>query len=80
MKYQLSNDARPQAMTLMLAAFFRLRFGLFPSRDSQLPISHFRHLHSRRRHALAALATGNSVQSLSVAMNGSGETIRPRAV
>jgi hypothetical protein len=75
MKYQLSNDARPQAMTLMLAAILSIALWFIPFAEIlSYPFRIFVTFIHEGGHALAALATGNSVQSLSVAMNGSGET------
>ena len=75
MKYQLSNDARPQAMTLLLAAVLSIALWFIPFAEIlAYPFRIFVTFIHEGGHALAALATGNSVQSLSVAMNGSGET------
>src|SRR5436190_3013011 len=75
MKYQLSNDARPQAMTLLLAAVLAIALWFIPFAEIlSYPFRIFVTFIHEGGHALAALATGNSVQSLSVAMNGSGET------
>jgi hypothetical protein len=75
MKYQLSNDARPQAMTLLLAAVLSIALWFIPFAEVlSYPFRIFVTFIHEGGHALAALATGNSVQSLSVAMNGSGET------
>ena len=75
MKYQLSNDARPQAMTLLLAAILSIALWFIPFAEIlAYPFRIFVTFIHEGGHALAALATGNSVQSLSVAMNGSGET------
>lgn len=75
MKYQLSNDARPQAMTLLLAAILSIALWFIPFAEIlSYPFRIFVTFIHEGGHALAALATGNSVQSLSVAMNGSGET------
>ena len=75
MKYQLSNDARPQAMTLLLAAVLSIALWFIPFAEIiSYPFRIFVTFIHEGGHALAALATGNSVQSLSVAMNGSGET------
>ena len=75
MKYQLSNDARPQAMTLLLAAILSVALWFIPFAEIlSYPFRIFVTFIHEGGHALAALATGNSVQSLSVAMNGSGET------
>ena len=75
MKYQLSNDARPQAMTLMLAAILSIALWFIPFAEIlSYPFRIFVTFIHEGGHAIAALVTGNSVQSLSVAMNGSGET------
>src|SRR5947207_6061975 len=75
MKYQLSNDARPQAMTLLLAAILSIALWFIPFAEVlSYPFRLFVTFIHEGGHALAALVTGNSVQSLSVAMNASGET------
>jgi len=75
MKYQLSNDARPQAMTLLLAAILSIALWFIPFAEVlSYPFRIFVTFIHEGGHAIAALVTGNSVQSLSVAMNGSGET------
>ena len=75
MKYQLSNDARPQAMTLLLAAILSIALWFIPFAEIlSYPFRIFVTFIHEGGHAIAALVTGNSVQSLSVAMNGNGET------
>src|SRR6476660_10491110 len=75
MKYQLSNDARPQAMTLLLAAVLSIALWFIPFAEVlSYPFRIFVTFIHEGGHALAALMTGNSVASLSVAMNASGET------
>src|SRR5258706_13764780 len=75
MKYQLSNDARPQAITLLLAAILSIALWFIPFAEIlSYPFRIFVTFIHEGGHAIAALVTGNSVQSLSVAMNGSGET------
>ncbi|MFN2576905.1 MAG: M50 family metallopeptidase [Pyrinomonadaceae bacterium] len=75
MKYQLNNDARPQAMTLLLAAILSIALWFIPFAEIiSYPFRIFVTFIHEGGHAIAALLTGNSVQSLSVAMNGSGET------
>src|SRR5437763_8539017 len=75
MKYQLANDARPQAMTLLLAAILSIALWFIPFAEIlSYPFRLFVTFIHEGGHALAALMTGNSVQSLSVAMNASGET------
>ncbi len=75
MKYQLSNDARPQATTLLLAAALSIALWFIPFAEVLgYPFRIFVTFIHEGGHAIAALLTGNSVQSLSVAMNASGET------
>ncbi len=75
MKYKLANDARPQAMTLLLAAVISIALWFIPFAEIlSYPFRIFVTFIHEGGHAIAALLTGNSVQSLSVAMNGSGET------
>lgn len=75
MKYKLANDARPQAMTLLLAAAISIALWFIPYAEIlSYPFRIFVTFIHEGGHAIAALLTGNSVQSLSVAMNGSGET------
>src|SRR5881397_4253849 len=75
MKYKISHDARPQAMTLLLAAVISIILWFVPFAEIlSYPFRIFVTFIHEGGHAVAALLTGNSVQSLSVAMNGSGET------
>src|SRR5437899_6655493 len=75
MKYKLSQDARPQAMTLLLATAISIILWFVPFAEIlTYPFRIFVTFIHEGGHALAALLTGNSVQSLSVAMNASGET------
>lgn len=75
MKYRISQDARPQAMTLLLAAGLSIALWFIPFANVlSYPFRIFVTFIHEGGHALAALVTGNSVQSLSVAMNASGET------
>src|SRR5438046_5359324 len=75
MKYKLSQDARPQAMTLLLATAISIILWFVPFAELlSYPFRIFVTFIHEGGHAIAALLTGNSVQSLSVAMNGSGET------
>ena len=68
MKYQLSNDARPQAMTLLLAAILSIALWFIPFAEIlSYPFRIFVTFIHEGGHAIAALVTGNSVQSLSVA-------------
>jgi hypothetical protein len=75
MKYKLSQDARPQAMTLLFAAALSVVLWFIPFAEIlSYPFRIFVTFIHEGGHAIAALLTGNSVQSLSVAMNASGET------
>src|SRR5207244_6559716 len=75
MKFKLSNDARPQAVTLLFAALISVALWFIPFAEIlSYPFRIFVTFIHEGGHALAALVTGNSVQSLSVAMNASGET------
>src|SRR5205809_5528488 len=75
MRFKISNDARPQAVTLLIAALISIALWFIPFAEIlSYPFRIFVTFIHEGGHALAALATGNSVQSLSVAMNGSGET------
>jgi Peptidase M50B-like len=75
MKYRLAHDARPQAKTLLLAAAISVALWFIPYAEIlSYPFRIFVTFIHEGGHAIAALLTGNSVESLSVAMNASGET------
>lgn len=75
MKLRLSQDARPQAMTLLVATVISVVLWFIPFAEIlTYPFRIFVTFIHEGGHALAALLTGNSVASLSVAMNASGET------
>lgn len=75
MNYKLANDARPQAMTLLIAAAISVALWFIPFAEIlSYPFRIFVTFIHEGGHAIAALLTGNSVQSLSVSMNASGET------
>src|SRR5207245_5205570 len=75
MKYKISHDARPQATTLILAAIISVILWFVPFAEIlSYPFRIFVTFIHEGGHAIAALLTGNSVASLSVAMNASGET------
>ena len=75
MKMSLSRDARPQAMTLLIAATISVILWFIPFAEVlTYPFRIFVTFIHEGGHAIAALLTGNSVQSLSVATNASGET------
>jgi hypothetical protein len=75
MKYRLAQDARPQAKTLLAVAAISVALWFIPFAEIlSYPFRIFVTFIHEGGHAIAALLTGNSVASLSVAMNGSGET------
>src|ERR1044072_96671 len=75
MRLRLSQDARPQAMTLLIAATISIVLSFFPYPEFlTYPFRIFVTFIHECRHSLSALRTGNSVPALSVAMNASGET------
>ncbi len=75
MRLRLSQDARPQAMTLLIAATISVVLSFIPFAEFlTYPFRIFVTFIHEGGHALAALLTGNSVASLSVATNASGET------
>jgi hypothetical protein len=75
MKVSISRDARPQATALLIAAAISIALWFIPFAEVlTYPFRIFVTFIHEGGHALAALVTGNSVQSLSVAMNASGET------
>lgn len=75
MKVMISREARPQALTLLAAAVISIILWFIPFAELLMyPFRIFVTFIHEGGHALAALLTGNSVHSLSVAMNASGET------
>lgn len=75
MNYKLAQDARPQAATLLFAAAISIVLWFIPFAEILIyPFRIFVTFIHEGGHAIAALLTGNSVHSLSVAMNASGET------
>jgi len=75
MRYRLSHDARPQALTLLIAATISVLLWFIPYAEFlTYPFRIFVTFIHEGGHAIAALLTGNSVASLSVAPNASGET------
>ena len=75
MRLRVNRDARPQAMTLLIAASISVLLWFIPFAEVlTYPFRIFVTFIHEGGHALAALFTGNSVAGLSVAMNASGET------
>jgi hypothetical protein len=75
MKYGISRDARPQATLLLTAAVISIVLWFIPFAEIvTYPFRIFVTFIHEGGHAIAALLTGNSVESLSIATNASGET------
>lgn len=75
MKINISRDARPQVRTLLVAAAITFLLWFIPFADVlTYPFRIFVTFIHEGGHAIAALLTGNSVASLSVASDGSGLT------
>lgn len=75
MKYGISRDARPQATLLLTAAVISIVLWFIPFAEVvTYPFRIFVTFIHEGGHAIAALLTGNSVESLSIATNASGET------
>src|SRR5204863_1337221 len=75
MKLGISRDARPQAAILLTAAVISILLWFIPFAEVlTYPFRLFVTFIHEGGHALAALVTGNSVESLSIATNASGET------
>jgi hypothetical protein len=75
MRFQLAQEARPQARTLLIAALLSIALHFIPYANIlTYPFRLFVTFIHEGGHALAALLTGNSVQSLSVHFDASGLT------
>ncbi|MEO6392135.1 MAG: M50 family metallopeptidase [Pyrinomonadaceae bacterium] len=75
MKYRIAADARPQFRLLVLATIASIALWLIPYASIlTYPFRLFVTFIHEGSHALAALLTGNTVASLSVAPDGSGLT------
>jgi hypothetical protein len=74
MRFKIAHDARPQVATLLWATALTVALWFIPFAEVlTYPFRIFVTFIHEGGHALAALLTGNSVQSLSVSMDGSGE-------
>lgn len=74
MRFMIAHDARPQATTLILAAALSVLLWFIPYAELlTYPFRIFVTFIHEGGHAVAALLTGNSVHSLTVSMDGSGE-------
>lgn len=75
MRMSISRDARPQATTLLIATAISVVLWFIPFAEVvTYPFRIFVTFIHEGGHAIAALLTGNTVASLSVATNASGET------
>ena len=75
MKYQIARDARPQVTALLFATALSLALWYVPyAWILSYPFQLFVTFIHEGGHALAAVLTGNSVRSLSVAIDTSGLT------
>ncbi len=75
MKLGISRDARPQATLLLTAAVISVVLWFIPFAEVlTYPFRIFVTFIHEGGHAIAAVLTGNSVASLSIATNASGET------
>src|SRR5687767_6651255 len=73
MKYRIAEDARPQIKLLLIATIITIALWFIPYADYLVyPIRLFVTFIHEGSHALAALITGSSVQSLTVSSDGSG--------
>ena len=79
MELSISRNARPQAMTLLAAAAISILLWFVPFAEVlTYPFRIFVTFIHEGGHAIAALITGDSIQSLSIAVNASGETYTTR--
>src|SRR2546429_9278285 len=75
MKLRISREARPQATLWLTAAAISILLWFIPFAELlTYPFRLFVTFIHEGGHAIAALLTGNSVESLSIATNASGET------
>ena len=75
MRLRISHEARPQAKVLLFAAAISIVLWFIPFAELlTYPFRIFVTFIHEGGHAIAALMTGNSVESLSIATNASGET------
>ncbi len=73
MKYKLAEDAHPQVKLLLLAAAITVALWFIPYADYLVyPVRLFVTFIHEGSHAVAGLLTGASVQSLTIASDGSG--------
>jgi hypothetical protein len=74
MRYKIAEDARPQLKLLLIATLITIGLWFIPYANYLVyPIRLFVTFVHEGGHVLAGLLTGGTVQSLTVAMDGSGE-------
>jgi|SRR5215203_581833 len=74
MRHRIAEDAKPQLLLLLLATAITLALYFIPLADYLVyPIRLFVTFIHESGHALVAVVTGGSVQSLTIASDGSGE-------
>ncbi|MGB7067867.1 MAG: M50 family metallopeptidase [Pyrinomonadaceae bacterium] len=73
MRYRLADDAKPQVKLLLIATLITIALWFIPFADYLVyPIRLFVTFIHEGSHALTAFVTGGSVQSLTIASDGSG--------
>ncbi len=73
MRYKLAEDAKPQVVLLVIATLLTFALWFIPYADYLVyPVRLFVTFIHESSHALVALLTGGSVQSLTIAADGSG--------
>ena len=73
MRYKLADNAKPQAMLLVIATLITIGLWFIPYADYLVyPVRLFVTFIHESSHALVAFITGGSVQSLTIASDGSG--------
>lgn len=73
MRHKIADDARPQLMLLLLATVITIVLWFIPFAEYLVyPIRLFVTFIHESSHALIAVLTGGSVQSLTISMDGSG--------
>ena len=73
MKYKLADDARPQVKLLLVATVATIVLWFIPYAEYLVyPIRLFVTFIHESSHAIVAFLTGGSVQSLTIASDGSG--------
>ena len=73
MRYKLAENAKPQVLLLLIATLLTIALWFIPYADYLVyPIRLFVTFIHESSHAIIALLTGGSVQSLTIAADGSG--------